>query len=119
MRVDAEVAATMIRESIVPCVSFVDLSVDEIVEAQRLARQLGVRGGSVYDYMHLVAARKAGAKSLYTINLGDFRHLHRPGDPENQTSIREQRALAQESAVCLYRHYHQNSTGSLVAKNTR
>ena len=82
LRVDAEVAAMMIRESIVPSVSFVDLSVDEIVEAQRSARQKGVRGGSVYDYMHLLAARKAGAESLYTLNLGDFRHLHRPGDPE-------------------------------------
>jgi hypothetical protein len=82
MRVDADVAATMIRESIVPCVSFVDLSIDEIIEAQRSARQKGVRGGSVYDYMHLVVARKAGAESLYTIIFGEFRHLHRPGDPE-------------------------------------
>lgn len=82
MRVDADVAAKMIRESIVPCVRFVELSVDEIIAAQGSARKQGVRGGGVYDYMHLVAARKAAADLLCTINLGDFLHLHREGDPE-------------------------------------
>lgn len=82
LRVDADVAAKMIRESIVPCVNFVELGVDEIIEAQGCARKQGVRGGGVYDYMHLVAARKAKADILYTINLSDFQHLHREGDPE-------------------------------------
>jgi predicted nucleic acid-binding protein len=82
LRVDADVAAMMIRESIVPCVNFVDLAVDEIVAAQGSARKQGVRGGGVYDYMHLVAARKAKADILYTINLSDFQHLHGEGDPE-------------------------------------
>lgn len=84
MRVDADVAAKMIRESIVSCVALVELTLDEIMDAQGHARQQGVRGGGVYDYMHLVAARKARAEILYTINLGDFRHLHRDGDPEIQ-----------------------------------
>ena len=82
LRVDADVAAKMIRESIVPCVNFVELGVDEMIEAQGCARKQGVRGGGVYDYMHLVAARKAKADTLYTINLSDFQHLHREGDPE-------------------------------------
>lgn len=82
MRVDADVAAQMIRESIVPCVSFAELNVDEIVQAQSSARKHGVRGGGVYDYMHLVAARMVRAAALYTINLEDFHHLHREGDPE-------------------------------------
>lgn len=82
MRVDADVAAQMIRESIVPCVSFAELNVDEIVQAQNRARKRGVRGGGVYDYMHLVAARMVRAAALYTINLDDFHHLHREGDPE-------------------------------------
>ncbi len=82
LRVDADVAAEMIRESIVPCVNFVELGVDEIIEAQGCARKQGVRGGGVYDYMHLIAARKTKADILYTINLSDFQHLHREGDPE-------------------------------------
>ncbi len=82
MRVDADVAAQMIRESIVACVSFVELSVDEILAAQASARKQGVRGGGIHDYMHLVAARKTGATVLYTFNLSDFRPLHREGGPE-------------------------------------
>lgn len=82
MRVDTDVAARMIRESIVPCVTFVELSVDEIIATQSGARKQGVRGGGIYDYLHLVAARKAKVGILHTINLGDFHHLHREDDPE-------------------------------------
>ena len=32
--------------------------------------------------MHLVDARKGEADVLYTLNLGDFLHLHRESDPE-------------------------------------
>lgn len=82
IRVDADVAARMIRESIVPCVRFVELLAGDIVEAHATARKHGVRGGGIYDYMHLIAARKQQADILYTINLSDFLHLHREGDPE-------------------------------------
>lgn len=64
VRIDADVAAKMIRESIVPYVSFVELDVGEIVEAQSHARKHSVRGGTVYDCMHWTAARKAGADIL-------------------------------------------------------
>lgn len=81
VRIDADVAASMIRESIVPYASFVEISVEDIVAAQGDARQQGVRGGAIYDYMHLVAARKAGVERLITINLNDFSILRRDGDP--------------------------------------
>ncbi|MCX6880214.1 MAG: hypothetical protein NTW21_41385 [Verrucomicrobia bacterium] len=42
----------------------------------------GVRGGAIYDYLHLVAARKGGATRLYTLNVTDFQAFQRPGDPE-------------------------------------
>jgi hypothetical protein len=32
--------------------------------------------------MHLVAARKGKADVLYTLNLADFQHQYREGDPE-------------------------------------
>lgn len=34
------------------------------------------------DSSVLVAARRAKADIFYTINLSDFLHLHREGDPE-------------------------------------
>jgi predicted nucleic acid-binding protein len=41
----------------------------------------GVRGGAIYDYQHLACARKAGATTLLTLNLGDFLSFARDGDP--------------------------------------
>jgi predicted nucleic acid-binding protein len=81
VRIDADVAAAMIRESIVPCVRFIEISVEDVVTAQGNARQQGVRGGAIYDYMHLVAARKAGVERLITLNLNDFNILRRDDDP--------------------------------------
>jgi len=79
--IDSAVAAEMSRESILPSVRFVDLSVEDVVGAQLNARQQGVRGGAIYDYMHLVAARKAGVECLNTLNVNDFSNLRRDGDP--------------------------------------
>jgi predicted nucleic acid-binding protein len=42
----------------------------------------GIRGGAIYDYQHLVCARKAGADILLTLNKSDFLAFARPGDPE-------------------------------------
>ena len=80
--IDAGVAARMIRESLCPYLQFVALGVEEILDAQAQARQLGVRGGGIYDFMHLTAARKISANQLATLNLGDFHHSRRSGDPE-------------------------------------
>ncbi len=82
MRIDADIAAQMIRESIRPCVQFVELTVDAILDAQAGARQQGVRGGGIYDYMHWVAARKVQAAKFSTLNIGDFLNLCREGDAE-------------------------------------
>ena len=45
------------------------------------AHHRGVRGGANYDWLHLAAARKAGAEVFFTLNLRDFQALARPGDP--------------------------------------
>lgn len=82
IRVDASVTARMLRESIWPHVTIVALTADEVLDSIDTARRHGVRGGAIYDYMHLVAARKANTATLHTLNLEDFLHLRRSGDPE-------------------------------------
>jgi predicted nucleic acid-binding protein len=81
-RVDGDLAVRMIREQIVARSTMIELNAEEVTAALGKARAHGVRGGAVYDYMHLVAARKGKTEVLYTLNLSDFKHLHREGDPE-------------------------------------
>lgn len=82
MKVDADLAAQLLTETILPRVQVIELGSEELLAALRLARSQRVRGGGVYDFMHLVAARKSKTSILYTINLNDFQHLHRESDPE-------------------------------------
>ncbi len=82
VKVDADLAAKLLSETVQPRVHVVELGIGETLAALRLARKHGVRGGAVYDYMHWTAARKAGAGILYTINLHDFLSLHGEGGPE-------------------------------------
>lgn len=84
VRVTPDLAAQMLAETILPRVSLIELSTVEIVDALRAAQSHGVRGGSVYDYMHLMAAKKVNASVIYTLNIDDFQHLRRGGDPDVQ-----------------------------------
>jgi predicted nucleic acid-binding protein len=80
-RLGAAVAARLIEQSILPYVQTQTLTGREIVAALAECELRGVRGGAVYDWLHLAAARKAGAESLITLDLRDFQSLARPGDP--------------------------------------
>ncbi len=80
-RVPAERAAALIRESVVPFVSFVELEIADILAAHDAARGRGVRGGAIYDAMHMTAARKCGVDAVCTLNISDFEAVWRPGDP--------------------------------------
>jgi hypothetical protein len=71
-RCQAEDAAKICRE-IANDLECVELSLQETLAALDEARRLGVRGGHIHDFLHLVAARKAGADKAYTLNLDDFR----------------------------------------------
>lgn len=82
LRVPASDAAMLLRQQIAPKFRNVVLDADELLTAFEEAEARGVRGGAIYDYLHLVAARKAGAKQFHTLNLSDFLSFHRPGDPE-------------------------------------
>jgi predicted nucleic acid-binding protein len=81
-RVLPVMAARVLEESVLPRVTTVSFTAIETIEAMKEAQARGIRGGAFYDYLHLVAARKSGARRLYTLNRSDFLSFHRSGDPE-------------------------------------
>lgn len=81
-RVPASQAVELLEEGILPAVQVVTLSVKETLAGLREASGRGVSVAAIYDLLHLLAAKKAGAKRLFTLNLSHFQALHRPGDPE-------------------------------------
>lgn len=81
VRVSPTVAAQLIG-SLVPRLHLFELTADEVVEAINKAESVGARGGAMYDYLHLVAARKSAATALYTLNARHFAALARSGDPK-------------------------------------
>jgi predicted nucleic acid-binding protein len=80
-RLGAPAAAHLIELSVSPYVQTQALSGRDMVAALAECEARGVRGGAIYDWLHLVAARKAGAEVLFTLDLRDFQTLARPGDP--------------------------------------
>jgi predicted nucleic acid-binding protein len=82
VRVTPDLASQMISETILPRVIVTELTAAEIMTAISAAQSFGVRGGCVYDYMHLSAAKKSQASVIYTLNIDDFQHLRRADDPE-------------------------------------
>ena len=40
-----------------------------------------VRGGAIFDYLHLVTARQHEADQFYTLNTSHFQSIWRDGDP--------------------------------------
>lgn len=45
----------------------------ETLAVLRKAEEFGVRGGGIYDSLHLAAARKIDAREIYTLYLRHFR----------------------------------------------
>ena len=74
IRLDADAAARTV-ESLAKDLEFVEISPDEILDALKEARRRGVRGGRVHDFLHAVAAEKAGAAELLTVDENDFHSL--------------------------------------------
>jgi predicted nucleic acid-binding protein len=81
-RVPANEATGMIRDELLPRLTCIELNAQEVIAAFAEAERGGIRGGAVFDYLHLVAGKKALAEKLYTLDAQDFRHFHRPGDPD-------------------------------------
>ena len=70
-RYSADDAAKMI-DDLARDLSFVELSKEDVLEAIKTARRLGVRGGRIHDLMHASAARKSGATNLMTLDSASF-----------------------------------------------
>jgi predicted nucleic acid-binding protein len=51
------------------------------------AQARGIRGGAIYDYLHLACARKAGVTAVLTMNVKDFTAFTKKGDPKIESPI--------------------------------
>lgn len=84
-RLGPDTAAELIASAVLPFVELVRLTGREMMMALTEAPHRGARGGAVYDWLHLVAARKAGVDPLVTLDRRDSMALTRPGDPAVRT----------------------------------
>lgn len=82
LRVPPALAAELMDTSLVSRLRFLDLGAAEVSGAIRDAETVGARGGAIFDFLHLVAARRAAATVLYTLNMKHFVALARKGDPK-------------------------------------
>jgi predicted nucleic acid-binding protein len=82
MKLSAAIAADVLENDYLPGLTITTLTPGELLRAMNECESRGVRGGAIYDFLHLAAARKAKATKLFTLNVRDFRHFHRDGDPE-------------------------------------
>jgi len=68
-----DVAAQLISRNVKQSrVHVVSLDPDELLENLEKTRHVGVRGGAIYDHMHLCAARKVEADRIFTLNKRHF-----------------------------------------------
>lgn len=74
-------AAAALEQNVLPFVRLHALSGRDFSNVLAECQSRGVRGGAIYDLLHLTAARKAGAASFVTLDLRDFHALARKGDP--------------------------------------
>lgn len=82
IRVSPAIASRLIEESLLPRLRLIELGADDVSASLRASEASGVRGGAIFDFLHLVAARKAGASTLHTLNERHFLPLANAGDPK-------------------------------------
>jgi len=66
---------------VLPYVQLETLSGSDMTATLAECESRGVRGDAIYDWLHLAAARKAGAEVFCTLDPRDFQALWRPADP--------------------------------------
>jgi len=82
LRLPPTIASRLIEVNLLPRLQIVDLDAKDIAKAIADCTSRGVRGGAIHDLLHLLAAKKAKASVLYTLNFSHFQAFHRRGDPE-------------------------------------
>tara|TARA_R110002049_G_scaffold114753_3_gene266107 strand:- start:969 stop:1400 length:432 start_codon:yes stop_codon:yes gene_type:complete len=70
----------IIQSSVLGRFSLIALTAKDYQAALRLTVAQDLPSGAIYDALHLVGARRAGAGALFTFNLRHFNALA-PGDP--------------------------------------
>lgn len=73
VRLAARDASALIQTNLVEKMDVISLNTTEVASALCDAEGLGVRGGAIYDLLHLTAARKAKADEVLTLNVRHFR----------------------------------------------
>ncbi len=68
-------ARSLIRRNVVPKAEIVDLTGADYEAVIERMLELGLLGGVIYDALHVMAAEKAGADRLVTINRRDFERI--------------------------------------------
>ena len=68
-------SAAKILERLAISLDFVELTGPEVLDALKSAREKGVLGGRVHDYLHAMAAEKCGAKKILTLDKNGFAGL--------------------------------------------
>jgi hypothetical protein len=81
IRVRPSTAADLIGASLLPRLRLLEIRAAEMVEAIGGCETAGVRGGAIFDFLHLMAARNSAASALYTLNNRHFIALAGSGDP--------------------------------------
>jgi predicted nucleic acid-binding protein len=82
LRVPPAVAAELMDASLTPRLRLIELAAADVTGAIRESEAVGVRGGAIFDFLHLTAARRSSATALYTLNTRHFVALARKGDPK-------------------------------------
>ena len=73
VKLSAEIAARLLEVNVANRLKIVTLTPKETLQVLKSAQTHGVRGGGIYDAMHLAAARKSEADEIFTLNI---RHFH-------------------------------------------
>lgn len=80
-RPSAADVAKALRSSIRPRATLLHLSDDQLFTAFDESEPRGIRGGAIFDYLHLVVARHHQADRFFTLNTRHFESFWREGDP--------------------------------------
>ena len=72
VQLSADVATSVLEANVVDRMKIITLTSRETLKVLKNAQRSGIRGGGIYDALHLAAARKGQAEEIFTLNLRHF-----------------------------------------------